>query len=494
MRLDPEVLRYMTKEEFRVLTAVEMGHKNHEFIPFPLVESIAALKRHSIRDVISTLCRNKLLYRSNQKYEGFKLTYLGYDYLALHALVKRGLITGIGGRMGVGKESDIHLCRDVDGKVYVLKLHRLGRVSFRSIKRNRDYLQHRQHASWLYLARLAALKEFSYLKALHAHNFPVPEPVDVNRHAVLMEHIDAVPFREVRELAHPLAVLEKLMRLIVRLAKSGLIHGDFNEFNLLIDEQEHVTVIDLPQVVSITHPNARLYFERDVECVRKLFERKFCIEVTCAPSFDDVAQDIAQAAEAGEGDANVLLGDVLKKEDLRALDDAFDVLRQKRDAAESASCAEDDDDEEQDEDDEEEEASNAGDEDLEDSAADQEENEGDDSSESESDEDETRDRKSRHRRKERRAGGASSGDESVDSSSEGSDDNSATSGARSSEDEAEDPQKIPVYRPKLRKHDPATVRKRVQQGGKKKARKMRNAGRNKNPERMKAKMEAKGYC
>ncbi|KFH09937.1 RIO1 family protein, partial [Toxoplasma gondii MAS] len=70
------------------------------------------------------------------------------------------------------------------------------RISFRSIKRNRDYLQHRQHASWLYLARLAALKEFSYLKALHAHKFPVPEPVDVNRHAVLMEHIDAIPFRE----------------------------------------------------------------------------------------------------------------------------------------------------------------------------------------------------------------------------------------------------------------------------------------------------------
>ncbi|ESS32693.1 RIO1 family protein [Toxoplasma gondii VAND] len=337
MKLDPEVLRYMTKEEFRILTAVEMGHKNHEFVPFPLVESIAALKRHSIRDVISTLCKNKLLYRSNQKYEGFKLTYLGYDFLALHALVKRGAITGVGGRMGVGKESDIHLCRNADGRVFVLKLHRLGRISFRSIKRNRDYLQHRQHASWLYLARLAALKEFSYLKALHAHKFPVPEPVDVNRHAVLMEHIDAIPFREVRELANPLSVLEKLMRLIVRLLKAGLIHGDFNEFNLLIDDAEHVTVIDLPQVVSIHHPNARLYFERDVECVRRLFERKFSIKVTCAPSFDDVLHDVAQAAKAAKAGGEALeaetvsLGDVLKKDELRALDDALEMMRQQRD-------------------------------------------------------------------------------------------------------------------------------------------------------------------
>lgn len=50
-------------------------------------------------------------------------------------------------------------------------------------------------------------------------------------------------FSQVRELAHPSRVLEKLMQLIVRLAKSGLIHGDFNEFNLMIDDSEHITVI-----------------------------------------------------------------------------------------------------------------------------------------------------------------------------------------------------------------------------------------------------------
>ena len=38
------------------------------------------------------------------------------------------------------------------------------------------------------------------------------------------------------------------MQLIVRLAQMGLIHGDFNEFNLMIDDKERITVIDLPQV------------------------------------------------------------------------------------------------------------------------------------------------------------------------------------------------------------------------------------------------------
>lgn len=35
----------MSGEEFRVLTATEMGMKNHEIVPTPLIESIAGLKR-----------------------------------------------------------------------------------------------------------------------------------------------------------------------------------------------------------------------------------------------------------------------------------------------------------------------------------------------------------------------------------------------------------------------------------------------------------------
>ena len=42
--------------------------------------------------------------------------------------------------------------------------HRLGRTSFRKLKEKRDYHCHRNNASWLYLSRLAAMKEFAYMK------------------------------------------------------------------------------------------------------------------------------------------------------------------------------------------------------------------------------------------------------------------------------------------------------------------------------------------
>ena len=41
---------------------------------------------------------------------------------------------------------------------------RLGRTSFRRLKEKRDYHRHRHATSWIYLSRLAAMKEYAYMK------------------------------------------------------------------------------------------------------------------------------------------------------------------------------------------------------------------------------------------------------------------------------------------------------------------------------------------
>lgn len=228
--------------------------------------------------MLQNMLKNKLLAHDSKSYDGYKLTFLGYDFLALRTFVQRGFLSGVGMRIGVGKESDIHVCQGEDGKTYALKLHRLGRVSFRSVKNKRDYLQHRQHASWQYLSRLAAKKEFAYLQALYKEGFPVPVPVDCNRHAVLMEFVNAKPMIQLRTLRDPVAVGERMIKLLLRFAQAGLIHGDFNEFNLMYnDDTEELIVIDFPQVVSIEHPNGEMYFERDVACVGDFLRRKFSV-------------------------------------------------------------------------------------------------------------------------------------------------------------------------------------------------------------------------
>lgn len=331
MKLDVRNFRYITKDEFRVLTALEMGMRNHELVPAPLVESIAKVSRGSCFKLLQTLLRHKLVAHDGKKYDGYRLTYHGYDFLAIRALAMRGSISCVGRRLGVGKESDVHYAQGPNGELLALKLHRLGRISFRNIKEKRDYLKGREHASWMYMARLAAVKEFAYMKALGDEGFPVPHGVDQNRHVVVMSFIKSTPLYHMRHLNKPSSVLERLMRLLVRLARAGVVHGDFNEFNLMIDEDEKVTLIDFPQLVHSTHVNAEDYFDRDVMGVREFFRKRLNIEVSEWPTWGEAilgageADDEAAAdagAEAG-GSASAALLRTGAIEGLRAEDDAL---------------------------------------------------------------------------------------------------------------------------------------------------------------------------
>lgn len=286
MKLDAKVLRYMTTEEFRVLTAVEMGSKNHEIVPSSLIAQIAGLRHGGIHKLLGELAKKNLIARvQHAKYDGYRLTYGGYDYLALKTCSKRSSIFSVGNQIGVGKESDIYIVANEDDQQRVLKIHRLGRISFRSIKSKRDYLRNRKSASWMYMSRLAAMKEYAFMQVLHEAGFPVPQPYDQTRHCIVMGLIDAYPLRQIEKVGNAGKLYSDLMDLIVKLAKHGLIHGDFNEFNILIKKDGDPILIDFPQMVSTSHHNAEFYFNRDVECIRTFFKRRFGYESRLYPKF-----------------------------------------------------------------------------------------------------------------------------------------------------------------------------------------------------------------
>eukprot|EP01133_Synstelium_polycarpum_P007040 gene7040-8186_t len=264
-----------------------MGMKNHEYVPVSLICNIANLKYGGGKKAINNIHKFKLLFHNSVKYDGYKITYLGYDFLGLKALVSRDVISFVGNQIGVGKESDIYVVANDNNEEMILKIHRLGRVSFKTIKNNRDYLKHRKNASWLYLSRLAALKEYAYMKALYENGFPVPKPFDSNRHCIVMSRVKGYPLTQIVELRHPSKVYSDLMNLIVRLANYGLIHGDFNEFNILINDEEELTLIDFPQMVSTSHINAEYYFDRDVNCIRTYFQKRFNFIGETYPKFSD---------------------------------------------------------------------------------------------------------------------------------------------------------------------------------------------------------------
>ncbi|EDV91298.1 serine/threonine-protein kinase rio2 [Drosophila grimshawi] len=291
-KLNVTVLRYLTREDFRVLTAIEMGMKNHELVPGPLAAAIANLKTGGVHKLLKELCKHKLIaYERGKKYDGYRLTNTGYDYLALKSLTLRGSVSSFGNQIGVGKESNIYVVADEDGTPICLKLHRLGRTCFRNIKSKRDYHGRRHKASWLYLSRISATREFAYMSALYDRGFPVPKPIDFNRHCVLMDLVNGWPMTQVHELLDAPQVYDDLMNLIVRLGNSGVIHGDFNEFNLMVTDAGKPILIDFPQMMSTSHENAEFFFDRDVNCVREMFRRKFGYESEDYPKFSDLVRE-----------------------------------------------------------------------------------------------------------------------------------------------------------------------------------------------------------
>ena len=242
-KLNVSMLRYLTKDELRLLTAIEMGMKNHELVQKSLIVSIAQVKS-GVGKTLMDLCRKRLLQyeSSGMRYSGYRLTNAGYDYLALKALVGRDVMSSFGNQIGTGKESNIYVVGDKDGETLCLKLHRLGRTCFRKVREKRDYHKGRKQMSWLYLSRISCTKEFAYMKALYDRGFPVPKPIDFNRHCLVMQLVHGHPLQQITEVDDPGELYDNLMNLLLKFANHGVIHGDFNEFNIMIKVRETLII------------------------------------------------------------------------------------------------------------------------------------------------------------------------------------------------------------------------------------------------------------
>lgn len=317
MKLDASILRYLEKDEFRVLTAIEMGMKNHEIVPLHLIESIAKLKRGGAFKVVQGLLKKKLITHMNKNLDGYCLTYQGYDILAINVFIKRGLIKQLGSMMGTGKESDIYLCIGENNQEIVLKLARLGRISFRAVKAKRDYLKGRSKHNWLYLSRLSAIKEFTFMQSLHAEGLPTPTPISHNRHAILMSLLQAYPLIDVVKIENPDIVLNSCFNMAVKFAQLGLVHCDFNQFNLLVSEEEELFVIDFPQMVSVNHFNAEELFCKDLECLNLYFGGRYGVTSDEIPKLSEI--EVVKNLDS-EIKASGYLRENLKAKEIREMD------------------------------------------------------------------------------------------------------------------------------------------------------------------------------
>lgn len=286
MKINTDQVYMISPTQSRILTAIEQLLKNHDIAPEPLVRKVSNISTDFTAN-LKLLVKNKFLRYYALPYVGYSVSINGYDCLAINTLRKRGLVT-FGDKIGIGKESDIFYGEyKVDDKIFpvALKFARLGRTSFRNIKNLRDYHGNRKHCSWNYLSRISAEREKHYLDLFA--DLAVPKAYDQNRHVIVMELLDYTPLYQVKDCDCD-KTYKQMMDFIETMYKGGYIHGDFNEFNIMINENNEIKIIDFPQCIEITDNRAYEYLKRDIMGVKTFFEKKYRYTNDYMPDCGDI--------------------------------------------------------------------------------------------------------------------------------------------------------------------------------------------------------------
>lgn len=275
-----KLLKKLDKEDLRILMAIEIGMKRSEYVTVNNIKFYSRYPREETLFRLKKVHKNGLIIRNASEHEiSYTLKSIGYDLLALHALVEKNIISQLGPIIGKGKESDVYSCMDDNENIFALKIYRMGRTSFKNIKKFRNLIGNRTHFSWLYVNRLAAKKEYEALEKIYNLNLDTPKPIGYNRHIVVMEYLRGKELVYYKSIDNPEYIFNEIidqMRIIYQ--EANLVHGDLGEFNVVVDEEGNILIIDWLQWVPSDHPNAKALLRRDIENVCKFFSKKFKIK------------------------------------------------------------------------------------------------------------------------------------------------------------------------------------------------------------------------
>ncbi len=260
--------------------AIEIGMKRSEYVTLSNIKFYSRYKIEEVLYRLKKVHKLDLIIRDASKYEiAYTLNSKAYDVLALHTLVEKNIISQLGPLIGKGKESDVYSCMDDDQNIFAAKFYRIGRTSFKSIKRLRDLIGERGHLSWLYVNRLAAKKEYEALERIHKLNLNTPKPIGYNRHVVIMSYLRGKELVYFKSIKNPVKIFNRIIKQMkIIYHKGNMIHGDLGEFNIVLDEKGNLLIIDWLQWVPSDHPNSKSLLERDISNVCNYFQKKFNVD------------------------------------------------------------------------------------------------------------------------------------------------------------------------------------------------------------------------
>lgn len=194
----------------------------------------------------------------------------------LHFL-NNGVISSLDYPVSSGKESIVFRATTAEGFVAV-KIFKYETSAFRKFN---EYLEGDPRFAVKHTLRARvqvwAQKEFLNLRTCHARGVRVPEPFTVRENVVVMEFIGrqgvAAPRLEEVSLENPQAAAEDVVLQASKAYREArIVHADLSSFNVLFPGE--CVVIDWAQGVSVRHPRAEEFLERDARNLASFFTRQ----------------------------------------------------------------------------------------------------------------------------------------------------------------------------------------------------------------------------
>ena len=270
------VVKQLETLEYRVLKVFVSSIKHHEIINNHNIISYSNLHKDRVEYALETLLKLKLISKTEK---GFKLLTAGLDVFALKLLVESGIIIGIGNSLGIGKESDVVEAISEIHQLRAVKFFRIGRISFTDTKRKRSLEKNKNVNNWLLINIEAAKREYDFLIKLKSTKMNIATPYFRSMHSIVMDRINGLRLIEIRNLHNPKEIFYKVFEQIRLAYNENIINGDLSEYNILLDENNDILIIDWPQAVTLDHPNAEFLIRRDLHNVIRYFRRKFDLSI-----------------------------------------------------------------------------------------------------------------------------------------------------------------------------------------------------------------------
>jgi RIO kinase 2 len=280
-----KLVKILETEDYIVLKALSSAISRHKFLNIDQIAGCSKMHRDVVGYRIGRLSDFKLISKSTN---GVYLLMSGLDVVALKIFVEKNIVDGLGMPIGVGKESDVVEAITENAQVRAIKFFRIGRISFRQVRKKRSFITEEQFHHWLLTNIRAAKKEYTILRKLHNQGVTIPTPYYRILHAIVMSRVEGTRLAEAKDIVNPRQILYDILRGVRVAYQHDIINCDLSEYNILIDIDSRPWIIDWPQSVSRRHPNAELLIRRDISNVVNFFNKRFHLGINSSEALEEV--------------------------------------------------------------------------------------------------------------------------------------------------------------------------------------------------------------